>query len=85
MNSVEGLADVGGSCPNLKHLKIERCSMELWEEREQPPKTRLQLETLSLAGSRFECIMELAGCHLKQLDLSGTNIIDHYLRQITEV
>ena len=82
---VEGLTELGGACPDLKHLKIEQCSMKRMAKYEHPPKTCLQLETLSLAGSKWTGIMGFAGYHLKQLDVSGTNITDSEFRRISEV
>ena len=59
--------------------------MKLMGKYGHPVKTRLELESLSLAGSKWTGIMSFAGQYLKQLDVSGTDITDRDFRDITEV
>ena len=46
---------------------------------------QVELESLSLAGSKWRGMMGYAGSQLKQLDVSGTNIRDSDIMYIVEV
>ena len=51
----------------------------IWSEKQ------VKLRSLSLAGSTWPGVMGYAGYQLKQLNLSGTNIIDEDFKYITKV
>ena len=50
-----------------------------------PSERQIDLESLSLAGSKWRGMMGYAGPQLTQLNLSGTNVTDEELRCITQV
>ena len=76
-----GLANIGSACPKLTSLKIEECNLGLMTT---PPAKHPELETLSLAGSRWcgygwQTGVPFTGSTLLQLDVSFTGTYDGQL------